>query len=189
LIRNRYNLTDVSLNKSEARVLIIPIIFFLAIAFVIFTCLLWSHWSASNRWVQASAKVVKSYITNECATTNPSGGDTSDGGMSEGQWDQNCPRVEVPHIRYAYTVEGKKYTSERISLQGPSFGAPGEWKAWVEKRRTGKNIDIWYDPDDPDEAVIDKSWSAGADVVKVLVSGLLLAGALGAWRLARRRLA
>jgi hypothetical protein len=186
----KYSINDadkIKLDKSEAKFIVIPIILFLAIAFVVFTCLLYSHWSASNRWEKTTAKVGKSYITNECVTTNPDNADTP-GARDEDGWEQTCQRVEVPHIKYAYDVDGKRYISERISLQGPAYGAPGQWKGWADERKVGKQINIWYDPEDPDEAVIDKSWSAWGDVVKVLVSGLLLAGAVGAWRFARRGL-
>ncbi|TAL36132.1 MAG: DUF3592 domain-containing protein [Alphaproteobacteria bacterium] len=183
-----YDTDKINWAKSDAKAILIPAIAILSIIFLGLTWRLHSHWSSHNRWVPATAKVVKSYITNECATSNPSGGDTTYG-QSEEQWDQSCQRVEAPHIRYAYEVEGKRYASERISLQAPAAGAPGEWKAWVEARRTGKNIDIWYDPEDPEEAVIDKSWNAAADVLTVLFCGLLLAGAVWGWRVAQRRLA
>jgi hypothetical protein len=184
-----YDVDKINWGKSDVKAILIPVIVILSIIFLGLTWRLHSHWSSHNRWAPATAKVVKSYITNECATSNPSGGDASYGGQTDEQWDQSCPRVEVPHIRYAYEVGGKRYASERISLQDPAAGPPGEWKAWVEKRRTGKSIDIFYDPEDPEEAVIDKSWNAMADVLTVLFSGLLLAGAVWAWKAAVRRLA
>lgn len=164
--------------KSDAKFIVVPIIIFLAIAFVVFVCMLWSHWSAAGRWEKTTAKVTKSHITHECVTTNPDNQDMPGARDAEG-WEQTCQRVEVPHIKYTYEIDGHEYTSTRISLQGPAYGAPGQWQAWADERKVGKNIDIYYDPEDPDEAVIDKSWSAGADVMKVLFSGLLLGVALG----------
>ena len=186
---NRYNRPEeINWGQSDAKIILIPMIAVLAIIFVAFTCMLYSRWSAHDRWTPTTAKVVKSYITHECATSNPSGGDTTNG-LSNEQWDQSCLRVEVPHIRYKYEIDGKEYTSDRISLQGPAYGAPGEWKKWIDDRKAAKKIDIWYDPEDPDESVIDKDWNATADVLKVLFSGLLLAGAVWVWRVAKRTLA
>ena len=167
----------------EARAILFTVIGFLAIAFVWLSHQFYVNWSASGHWTLTTARVTKSYVTHECVNTNP-----DPEHISNSEWEKNCPRTEVPHIYYDYTVGGKDYGSSVISLQGPFFGAPGEWQAWAAARKPNQKIDIYYDPDRPEIAVIDKSWNSDVDLYKVLFCGALLVAAVVHWRIVRTRL-
>ena len=61
-----------------------------------------------------------------------------------------------PHVRYEYTVERKRYVSERLYF----YSASGSTKRGANKHLSpyavGKTVTIYYDPAKPEEAVLNK---------------------------------
>jgi hypothetical protein len=62
-----------------------------------------------------------------------------------------------PHVKYSYTVTGTLYHGERIgngilvsSLSGPS-------KRIVKRFTAGATVPVYYDPEDPSQAVLEKT--------------------------------
>lgn len=64
-----------------------------------------------------------------------------------------------PDIRFRYTVDGKTYDSGEYRIQQiSSSGRRGKARI-VRQYPVGKKVPAWYDPGDPDTAVIDRSFS------------------------------
>ena len=57
-------------------------------------------------------------------------------------------------ILYEYTVDGKKYTSERIRAFGISKFHFAESPTLVEEFPAGKEVSVFYNPKDPSSAVL-----------------------------------
>lgn len=63
-------------------------------------------------------------------------------------------------VRYRYAVQGRVHESRQISFKVRSATAPEERKL-VERYPVGLKVQVFYDPDDPDVAVIDAGSSSG----------------------------
>jgi len=58
-------------------------------------------------------------------------------------------------VRYEYEVEGRKYSSERISIGQYGTGGGGHAKAEAAKYPVGAIVKVFYDPADPSQAVLE----------------------------------
>jgi hypothetical protein len=71
---------------------------------------------------------------------------------------RNRSRVYSPHIVYEYEVMGQRYRGERVHL-GYELGAGIE--SWAAERLAdypvGKRVEVYYDPNEPANAVLEKS--------------------------------
>ena len=71
-----------------------------------------------------------------------------------------------PVVRYAYTINGNRYTSQRVNIMQDS--ASYSWaERVVDRYPVGRKCKAWYDPQRPQEAVLDRSAS-------FIPSGLML---------------
>ena len=59
-----------------------------------------------------------------------------------------------PLIRYRYTVDGKTYENDRYDFLGGSSSLRGRSKRIVAAHPPGRPTTVYYDPDDPQEAVL-----------------------------------
>ena len=73
------------------------------------------------------------------------------------------------NIRYRYTVEGKKYVSGQISLAKnfdrflDTFSGRGDAAyegTWLAKYPVGKKVLVYFDPDDPSNALLERDEAA-----------------------------
>lgn len=80
-------------------------------------------------------------------------------------------------VRYAYTVDGAAYQSERFNFLGGSSSAYDSKAEWVAAHPAGTRMSCWIDPDDPAEAVLERglSW----EYLLVLIPGVFVAVGLG----------
>lgn len=60
-------------------------------------------------------------------------------------------------INYRYVVGGQSYTSNRFSYAGSSSGSETEAQSIVNQHPPGAQVTAYYNPDKPDEAVLDNS--------------------------------
>ncbi len=68
-------------------------------------------------------------------------------------------------ISYSYEVDGKKYTSPKIYSSGSySGGNISKAKDLINEFPSGKSVDVFYDPDVPESAVL-KPGISGKDVL------------------------
>lgn len=73
-------------------------------------------------------------------------------------WDKNNGAPKTTYwfeISYNYEIEGKTYLGKRYTFQGgPSFNTKSLADALLAEFPIGKKITIYYQPDNPQEAVI-----------------------------------
>jgi uncharacterized protein DUF3592 len=77
-------------------------------------------------------------------------------------------------VRYAYKVEGKEYESTWTCHKDDRSDAVG----LAATRRSGDRLDVFYDPDNPERAALER-WSGGGDLQLIRLGiGLLVLGGL-----------
>ena len=59
-----------------------------------------------------------------------------------------------PVVRYSYEVDRKKYESRRLWYRTDSFGDYSEALRGIRDVRTGKPVDVYYDPAAPSRSVL-----------------------------------
>ena len=82
------------------------------------------------------------------------------------------------HLIYRYIVEGKSYTSSRYRLGDGStagdFTHPEQAREEAKRWKEGQDIEVYYDPDEPQSAVLvrEASWGVYVPIVLGLLFGL-----------------
>ena len=61
-----------------------------------------------------------------------------------------------PVIEYEYTVNDKRYTSDRLSLSVDQRSSPRYLEPILKKYAPGTAVKVFYNPDDPADAVLEK---------------------------------
>ena len=91
---------------------------------------------ASESWPSVTGSIVRSEIERQTSTSG------------EGA-DKKTTVNEYPKIAYQYHIDGKTYTSRKIS-----FVSPGNAKQVVSRYPVGKSVSVSYNPDKPEQAVL-----------------------------------
>jgi len=65
-----------------------------------------------------------------------------------------------PVVRYAYSVEGSSHTSERICFGAVHFDQVTAYKM-LNRYTNGADVNVFYDPEDPSEAVLEPHTPGG----------------------------
>jgi hypothetical protein len=85
-----------------------------------------------------------------------------------------------PDIRFRYTVDGQKYDTGQYRIQViNSSGRSGKQKV-VRRYPVGSKVEAWYDPDQPEVAVINKSFSF-FPVIFLAIGVIVLGLVIGHW--------
>lgn len=116
----------------------------------------------AESWTEAQGTVLSSTVEYH------SGGSTN----SEERWS--------PEVTYEYEVEGRKYTSRRVQIGGLSYARQGPADRMVAGLPVMGPVTLFYDPDDPGEAVL--VHGTDSDDVKIgflIAGGLILLGIMG----------
>jgi hypothetical protein len=58
-------------------------------------------------------------------------------------------------IAYTYTVDGKEYTSDNIEMGAETSKFSGDIKAKVEEYPKGKQVTVYYNPEDHNDAMLE----------------------------------
>ncbi len=71
-------------------------------------------------------------------------------------------------IKYAYEVDGVEYESDRVHFGG---GSSSQQVAtdMVFKYRIGHDVSVYYDPDDPSIAVLDRKMTVLGNITAVII--------------------
>lgn len=103
------------------------------------------------------------------------------GGTASGRSHREFDRTYYPEITYRWTVDGQVHTGSRWSLgeSHPDYRERQEAAAAAADYRTGAPIEVFYDPDDPASAVLDRSLQGGAFVPLPLGLLMLAGGVFG----------
>lgn len=119
----------------------------------------WAAASASRAWLTASGRVLNSSLIR----TQRRG--TSGGGSY------------IPMIVYEYQVDGKVYRGNRYAFGSQiGTGFTGIASRVVDQYPEGSTVDVYYNPDNPAEAVLKRS--AGGSWGNLLMAGVLIAAAV-----------
>jgi hypothetical protein len=95
---------------------------------------------ASQGWSEVEGTVLESWVRREES-------DDDEGGVSYSYY---------PEIRYQYKVMGNEYQGEKIAFGGKTGGLRSWANRKVAKYPTGSNVTIFYQPDNPTNAVLER---------------------------------
>jgi hypothetical protein len=113
------------------------------------------------RWTRTLGRVVASRVEEQ-------------GGPEE----QGYPRFRF-EVRYAYEARGRAHEGDQLWI-GSRLVAPSQDRAWhqalVDRYPVGREVEVWFDPADPAQAVLVRG-SARGDVVALVAAGVALLGA------------
>ena len=73
-----------------------------------------------------------------------------------------------PRIHYSYSVEGKTYESDSISMRFLSSKSADTVQEVVGNYPAGSQATVYYNPDDPEESVLIPGVSVGTSVAPIL---------------------
>lgn len=70
--------------------------------------------------------------------------------------------VYYPSVQYRYQIDSRPYTSSRIAFGNASGGRKSFAQDVAEKYPSGQKITVYYDPDDPQYAILETgfTWSS-----------------------------
>jgi len=96
---------------------------------------------ASKKWPVAEGKVASSYVQKQVRSIK----------------DSSKKPTYYPKVRYEYPVGGNRYAGERISFSGGEGGEKkSEAEAVAERYPSGQKVMVYYDPNDPARAVLQR---------------------------------
>jgi hypothetical protein len=105
------------------------------------------------------------------------------GSRKETDMDGKSSYVNEPQVTYEYEVNGVSYQASRISLAERIAGA--DVQATLSRYPAGKSVPVYYDPDDPEQAVLERAVpptvgkGVGLLILLILGAGLLIWFGLG----------
>ncbi len=88
-------------------------------------------------------------------------------------------------IDYEYQVGGKSYRSNRIAYEGQNRN---QTVALLNRYPKGKSVEVFYDPDDPEEAVLERGMKKGSYFMPIFGAVWGLFGLLIAFKGKKREL-
>jgi hypothetical protein len=160
-----------------------------AIGNIIWQYVLHSKASASKNWSRVEGTVIKSRVEEKKRTSSSGGGSSGPRGHGSSSSSTSVYYTYRPVVSYSYVVDGKNYDNDRIN-----FRQDDEYKHRRGKRHAqkivsrypeGSKITVYYDPEDPQEAVLvsgDTETHTEEMVVQaILASVLLLVFGVGVW--------
>lgn len=99
----------------------------------------------------------------------------------------------APYVEYKYSVGGEEYTGSRISIGPEEVRSVGidikgaevkvvdsEGKKAIKKYSVGKEIPVYYNPDNPKDTVLEPYAPSGSNVLLIAGIAFGIVGALGA---------
>ncbi len=98
--------------------------------------------AASKAWPVVQGKITQSQVTSYRSTSHSKGRTRS-------------TTMYSPKVVYTYSVGGQSYSCDRIFSSDYSSSSAKRARKLVAKYRTGTTVDVHYDPDNPQEAVLE----------------------------------
>jgi len=130
-----------------------------------------SRAKASKSWPSVEGTVLSSEVTEDWDTTTSSRGGRRRESVTYGA-----------EVSYQYAVDGRSYTSTRVSFGQYQSSNCGHAAGIVGRYPEGKKVDVHYDPASPGTAVLEPGAGGGAyiplliGVVFVIAGGASIAG-------------
>jgi hypothetical protein len=136
-----------------ARVFVNGLFFMIPIIFLLVGALfagdeikLWTRHTASAEWPKTTATITHTEVTT--TTTHGRGGTHT---------------YYHIHIEYSYSVNGRVYTSTRITFQDGDTRTirdnPGKAYGYADKFVEGSTVEIWYNPEQPKDSILERRFS------------------------------
>jgi len=122
---------------------------------------------AAKRWRQVRGKVYAARVVEEVSR----------------DVDERRTTMYRPEIRYEYVVDGHEYASRRLDF----LDRAASWRSYAEgviaRYPIGRDVDVFYDPEDPAKSVLERDNAKGWASLLVVVGLMIIAGAV-VWALA-----
>ena len=118
----------------------------------------------SRQWPAASGKITES-------ATQGSFEQTGRGGM----W------IERPKLSYTYTVDSKEYEGHSIGVAEMGSASKQDAQEKIAPYPVGKEVMVFYNPRNPDEAILEKQSGANTFVFLGIVGTILLTIGILIW--------
>jgi hypothetical protein len=114
---------------------------------------------ASRKWNTTTGRVIASSL-------EPRRSHSSTGGYSTSYY---------PQVMYEYEVNGQKYLNNRLNFgRDVGSGFTGIAQQWIAKYPVGAMIEVHYDPNDPAQAVLERTGGASSKIFWVVAIIILL---------------
>ena len=87
--------------------------------------------------------------------------------------DGNTSYAYYPHVEYLYTLAGQNFTGKQIAFGGvQGFNSPGNAQVAISKYPINAPVWVFYNPQNPAEAVLERTLSGAGKVAKII--GIIL---------------
>jgi hypothetical protein len=84
-----------------------------------------------------------------------------------------------PHIEYTYPISGQAYNSKQIAFGGAQgFNSPNQAQSTLAKYPINSPVQVFYNPQNPSEAVLERAAGGGAKTTQVIGVILLVLSVL-----------
>jgi tetratricopeptide (TPR) repeat protein len=111
---------------------------------------------ASKNWSTTVGKVISSEVIRDTSGKRP---------------------IYIPKVFYEYSVTGNKYSSNEVSIGHWDSSSPKGAQKIVNRYPTGKDVIVYYDPDNPEDAVLEPGTSIG-DYTLILFGAIFIGAGL-----------
>ncbi len=99
---------------------------------------------ASQDWPSVTGKVMSAEVKTRTKT-----------GRKRKRRARSRRTVSYPAIKNSYEVNGQSYTNDRLSIVGAHSGKEAA-QACVERYAVGTEVQVYYDPDKPTQAILER---------------------------------
>lgn len=89
--------------------------------------------------------------------------------------------VYKPEVAYRYEVGGKEYVSNRIELMDISTSNRGRAESIGSAYNTGDRVRVYYDPGNPERAVLQPGGKSGSCLMIVVGAGFVIIASIIMW--------
>jgi hypothetical protein len=86
----------------------------------------------------------------------------------------NSPESWSPEVTYEYEVGGRVYTSGRVRIGGLSYSGRGTADRMIDGLPKMGPVTLFYDPGDPEKAVLVQGTDSGDKTIGLLIAGGLI---------------
>ena len=78
------------------------------------------------------------------------------------------------HVAYTFDVNGQSYSGDKVSFGNPRSNSSGKQQAIVDRYREGQEVEVFYNPAQPREAVLERRTSSSNTLFLILGPFLLI---------------
>lgn len=133
---------------------------FLIIAVILAVIILRSRGKAraSRNWSRTTGRVIVSKVERRQSRTSSGGYNTA----------------YYPVVEYEYTVNGQRYQTTRVRFGTQvGWGRPERAQNAVDQHPAGSMVQVFYDPADPAEAVLEQASSSASQWLGCIIIGII----------------